>query len=70
MQTDISKALKDASFPVDPDQVKLEGPLKELGMYTVKIELHEKAKADVKVWVVPAPPRVDDGSSGLRVSDA
>ena len=54
VQTDISKALKAASFPVEPDQVKLEGPLKELGMYTVKIELHEKAKADVKVWVVPS----------------
>ncbi len=53
VQVDISKALKAASFNVEPDQVKLEGPLKELGMYTVKIELHEKAKADVKVWVVP-----------------
>ncbi|QDT66235.1 50S ribosomal protein L9 [Calycomorphotria hydatis] len=51
---DISKALKDASFPVEPDHVKLEGPLKELGMYTVKIELHDKVKTDVKVWVVPA----------------
>ena len=53
VQQDISKALKAASYDVDPDQVKLEGPLKELGMYTVKVELHEKAKADVKVWVVP-----------------
>ena len=54
VQTDISKALKDANHKVEPDMVKLEGPLKELGMYTVKVELHEKAKADVKVWVVPA----------------
>ena len=54
VQADISKALKAASYDVDADQVKLEGPLKELGMYTVKVELHEKAKADVKVWVVPA----------------
>lgn len=54
LQNDISKALKAASYDVDADQVKLEGPLKELGMYTVRVELHEKAKADVKVWVVPA----------------
>ena len=54
VQTDISKALKEANHKVEPDMVKLEGPLKELGMYTVKVELHEKAKADVKVWVVPA----------------
>ena len=53
LQHDISKKLKEANYDVTPDQVKLEGPLKELGMYTVKVELHEKAKADVKVWVVP-----------------
>jgi large subunit ribosomal protein L9 len=51
---DISKALKEASFPVEPDQVRLEGPLKELGMYTVKIHLHEKVQTEVKVWVVPS----------------
>ena len=44
---------KQANFDVQPDQVKLEGPLKELGMYTVKFQLHEDIKGDVKVWVVP-----------------
>jgi large subunit ribosomal protein L9 len=51
---DISKALKSAGYAVEPDHVKLEGPLKELGMYTVKVELHPEVKTDVKVWVVPA----------------
>ncbi|QDT39432.1 50S ribosomal protein L9 [Stratiformator vulcanicus] len=51
---DISKALKQANFPVEPDHIKLDGPLRELGMYTVKIEMHEKVKTDVKVWVVPS----------------
>ncbi len=50
---DISKSLLAAGFPVQPDHIKLEGPLKELGMYTVKVELHPEATADVKVWVVP-----------------
>lgn len=50
---DIAKALNTAGYEVQADDIKLEGPLKELGMYTVKVELHEKAKADVKVWVVP-----------------
>jgi large subunit ribosomal protein L9 len=50
---DISKSLMGAGFPVQPDHIKLEGPLKELGMYTVKVELHPEATADVKVWVVP-----------------
>ncbi len=51
---EISKALKAATFNVEAEHIKLEGPLKELGMYTVKLEFHEKIKADVKVWVVPA----------------
>ena len=51
--TDISKVLKEAGYAVEPDHIKLEGPLRELGMYTVAVELHEKVKTDVKVWVVP-----------------
>jgi len=50
---DISKSLLAAGFPVQPEHIKLEGPLKELGMYTVRVELHAEATADVKVWVVP-----------------
>jgi len=51
---DISKALKSAGYPVEMDHIKLDGPLKELGMYTVKVELHPDVKTEVKVWVVPA----------------
>lgn len=50
---DISKTLKAAGFPVEPDQVRLEGPLKELGMYTIKLQLHPEVDGEVKVWVVP-----------------
>jgi large subunit ribosomal protein L9 len=50
---DISKSLKTAGFDIGPDQVRLEGPLKELAMYTVKIQLHADVDTDVKVWVVP-----------------
>ena len=52
--TDISKALQTAGYGVEPKHIKLEGPLRELGMYTVAVELHEKVKTEVKVWVVPA----------------
>lgn len=51
---DISKSLKAAGYAIEPDQVRLEGPLKELGMYTVKIHIFGDIKTDVKVWVVPA----------------
>ena len=51
---DIAAALKSAGYNVEPEGVKLEGPLKELGMYTVRIELHAEVSTEVKVWVVPA----------------
>jgi large subunit ribosomal protein L9 len=50
---EISSALKQAGYAIKPDQVRLEGLLKELGLYTVKIYFHADIIADVKVWVVP-----------------
>ena len=50
---DISDALKAAGYEVDPAFIRLEGPLKELGVYMVKIEMHPEVKTEVKVWVVP-----------------
>ena len=50
---EISKQLKSAGYEVDPDHIKLEGPLRELGMYTVDLEFAETVKTEVKVWVVP-----------------
>jgi len=52
--TDISKTLKSAGYAVAPEQVSIEGPLKELGMYTIGIVLHAEVQTEVKVWVVPA----------------
>lgn len=51
---DISEALKAAGHPVEAEHVRLEGPIKELGMYTVKLRFHEKVQTEVKVWVVPS----------------
>lgn len=50
---DISKALKTAGYDVSPEQVALDGPLKQLGMYTVKLQLSSQVQTEVKVWVVP-----------------
>jgi large subunit ribosomal protein L9 len=50
---EIAAALKGAGFHITNDQVRLEGPLKELGLYTVKIHLHADIDAELKVWVVP-----------------
>ena len=51
--SDISRALKSGGYKVEPEHVCLEGPLKELGMYTVKLQLHVDVNGEVKVWVVP-----------------
>ena len=53
LAADISAQLKTANFQIEPSQVRLEGPLKETGMYTVKVQLDPEVEAEVKVWVVP-----------------
>lgn len=53
VERDISQALKTAGFPIEPSMVKLEGPLKQLAMYTVKLKLASDIDTSVKVWVVP-----------------
>lgn len=50
---EIIAALKQQEIALTADQIKLEGPLKELGLYTVKITLHSSVESDLKVWVVP-----------------
>ncbi len=50
---DIANALKRENISVAPDQIRLQGPLKELGLYTVKVHVGQEIHADLKVWVVP-----------------
>jgi len=51
---EIVTALKRNNVTITADQVRLQGPLKELGLYTVKIHLGQEVDAELKVWVVPA----------------
>lgn len=51
---EIVNALKNQQITVAQDQVRLEGPLKELGLYTVKIHVGREVDAELKVWVVPS----------------
>lgn len=51
---DIVKALKKEDFNLEENQVKLDGHLKELGLYHVSIELTEEVTSEVKLWVVPS----------------
>ncbi|MCE5268496.1 MAG: 50S ribosomal protein L9 [Planctomycetaceae bacterium] len=51
---EVANALKRNNFHIAADQVRLKGPLKELGLYTIAIHLAAEIEAEVKVWVVPA----------------
>jgi len=50
---EIIASLKQNDVVLTPDQIRLEGVLKELGLYTVKVQLHQEIEAELKVWVVP-----------------
>src|SRR5262245_59879106 len=50
---EIVKALKQHEVTITPDQVRLKGPLKELGLYTVDVHLGQEIESQLKVWVVP-----------------
>ena len=51
--TEIAAALKKNDINVNEDQVRLQGPLKELGLYTVGLHVGKDIDAELKVWVVP-----------------
>lgn len=51
---EIVAALKGNDISLTTEQIRLEGPLKELGLYTVKIRLSSEVEGELKVWVVPA----------------
>jgi large subunit ribosomal protein L9 len=66
---EIAAALKAAGFHITNDQVRLEGPLKELGLYTVKIHLHADIDAELKVWVVPTVTSETPAEKGEKGGD-
>lgn len=51
---EIVAALRRCNLNVAPEQVKLKGPLKELGLYTVSIHVAQEVDTELKVWVVPS----------------
>jgi large subunit ribosomal protein L9 len=51
---EISRSLKQQDLMVVAEQIILQGPLKEVGLYTVKVKLAPEVEGDLKVWVVPS----------------
>jgi len=50
----IADALKEQGIEIESRKIKLEEPLKELGVFSVTIKLHSDVDATAKVWVVRA----------------
>ena len=53
-QSEIVVGLKAQGYSLSTDQIRLEGALKELGLYNVVVRLHQTIEAELKVWVVPS----------------
>jgi large subunit ribosomal protein L9 len=49
---EVSRALKAKTLHIDPEMVRLEGPIKETGLYAVKLNLGYEIETEVKVAVV------------------
>jgi large subunit ribosomal protein L9 len=52
--TEITRSLKQQDLTVATYQIILQGPLKEVGLYTVRVRLAPEVEGDLKVWVVPS----------------
>jgi large subunit ribosomal protein L9 len=51
---EISKGLRSKALPIDPEMIRLEGPIKETGLYAVKLNLGYEIESEVKVAVIKA----------------
>jgi large subunit ribosomal protein L9 len=50
---EIAAVLQKEKLSIEAAMIRLEGPLKELGLYAVKLHLAEDIETEIKVWVVP-----------------
>ena len=50
---EIARSLEKEKLPIEAAMIRLEGPIKELGLYAVKVHLAEDLETEIKVWVVP-----------------
>jgi large subunit ribosomal protein L9 len=49
---DISAKLREAGYDLDRKAVLLDEPIKALGMYSIKLQLHKEVEGKVKLWVI------------------
>lgn len=50
--SDIAVKLKELGYDVDKRNVLLPEPIKQLGMFSIKVALHREVEAKVKLWII------------------
>jgi len=65
---DIAKQLTSDGVEVDTKSVLLEAPIKELGIYKVKIQLHPEVACEAKVWVVKGDDSAEGGKKKAKAA--
>jgi large subunit ribosomal protein L9 len=53
----IADALRDKGFAVEARSIRLDAPLKEIGVFEVQVHLHTDVDTKIKVWVVQQKPQ-------------
>ncbi len=51
-QLHIADLLKEKGYDIDRRKIRIDEPIKALGIYTIPIALHAHVEANVKLWVV------------------
>jgi large subunit ribosomal protein L9 len=49
---DISDALRNEGYIIDRHDIRLEEPIKQLGIFDIPIKLHPEVIGEIKLWVV------------------
>ncbi len=49
---EIAKAMRGKNLLIDPEMIRMEGPIKEIALYAVKVNLGYDIESEVKVLVV------------------
>jgi large subunit ribosomal protein L9 len=50
--SDIAAKLKELGYDIDKRHVLLAEPIKQLGMFSIKVQLHRDVEAKVKLWII------------------
>jgi large subunit ribosomal protein L9 len=66
---DIATALEQQGYPVNPEQIILDGPIRTLDNRVVTLEFTDEIATQIKLWVVRAGATEDDESTAGSQDD-